>query len=94
MTELSTRSHLIAYLFTVPENGRQSWYGVSAYSLTDALALLAERGVAIDSNDASVTIEEGITFHDLERRPVLRNHLVPNMSPMQFRGLWYPRGNL
>jgi hypothetical protein len=94
MTELAARSHLLAFLFTVVEGGRPSWYGVSAYTLSDALALLAERGVAIETSDASVTIEEGITFHDLERRSVLCNHLVPNMGPMQFRGVWYPRGNL
>jgi hypothetical protein len=50
--------------------------------------------VSLDANDAGVAIEEAITFHDLERRPILRNHLVPNMGPMQFRGVWYPRGNL
>jgi hypothetical protein len=94
VTELAARSHLLAFLFTVTENNLPSWYGVSAYSLADALALLAERGVAIDMRAANVTIEEAITFHDLERRPILRNHLVPNMGPMQFRGLWYPRGNL
>jgi hypothetical protein len=94
VTELAARSHLLAFLFTIKADSRPSWYGVSAYSLIDALALLAERGVSLDPSDANVTVEEAISYQDLERRPILRNHLVPNMGPMQFRGVWYPLGNL
>lgn len=89
MTELSARTLLIPYLFARPQGGFVRWYGVSAYSLDDALALLRQHGYDIDLTDPAVTVRENAVLSDYEQR-----HLGPNMGPMQFRGVWYPQHNL
>ena len=89
MSDLSARTLLISYLFTRTEGSRRHWYGVSAYSLEDALALLRMSGVALDPRDPAVSVREHVVLDEYEQR-----HLGPNMGPMQFRGVWYPRQNL
>jgi hypothetical protein len=89
MTDLSARTLLIPYLFTRTEGLRRHWYGVSAYSLDDALALLEASGFLVDPNDPAVSIREHVVLDDYEQR-----HIGPSMGPMQFRGVWYPRHNL
>jgi hypothetical protein len=89
MTELSARTLLIPYLFTRPERGVVRWYGVSAYSLDDARALLLQYGYDIDPSDSSVTIREHVVLTEQEQP-----HIGPNMGPMQLRGVWFPQHNL
>ena len=89
MTELRARKLLVPYLLVVEEAGRLQRYGVSGYSLEDALALLRAVGIAIDPADPAVTIREHPRLTDWEA-----SHLGPNMGPMHFRGVWYPRANL
>ena len=90
MSEFSARHLLVPYLFTRrrPEGG-VTWYGVSAYSLEDAVALLRAYGYVIDPADAAVEIREGAALSDFERR-----HIAPNMGPTQLRGVWFPQHNL
>jgi len=80
---------LIPYLFTRTEGSRRHWYGVSAFSLDDAVALLEASGFLLDPNDPAVSIREHVVLDDYEQR-----HIGPSMGPMQFRGVWYPRHNL
>lgn len=89
MANLSDRKLLVPYLFTRVEGERRHWYGVSGYSLEDALALLRASGFALDVRDPAVSVREHVVLDDYERR-----HIGPNMGPMQLRGVWYPRHNL
>jgi hypothetical protein len=89
MTDLSARKLLVPFLFTVNDSGRAKWYGVSAYSLEDALSLLRDAGFEIEPSDPAVTVRENARLTEFEER-----HIGPNMGPMQFRGVWYPRMNL
>ena len=89
MTDLSARKLLVPFLFTVNHPGRADWYGVSAYSLEDAVLLLLDAGFQIDPSDRSVTVRENVRLTEFEER-----HIGPNMGPMQLRGVWYPRMNL
>jgi hypothetical protein len=89
MTDLSARTLLVPYLFIRTEGSRRHWYGVSAYSLEDAIALLHASGYALDPHDSAVSVRENVVLDDYERR-----HMEPSMGPMQFRGVWYPRHNL
>ena len=65
-------------------------FGVTAYSLEDAEHLLAE---AIYSRRAQplriVKIVEGVDIRDLDQ-----GHVIPNMGPPNFRGVWFPCLNL
>lgn len=61
-------------------------FGVSAYSLADALSLLTTAGFEIDPNQAEV--KEGVTAADLDS-----NHVVPNMGVIVRRGVWFPNLN-
>ena len=89
MTELRARQLLVPYLFIVDESGWLKHYGVSGYSLEDALALLQAIGVTVDPADPAVTVREHARLTEWETR-----HIGPNMGPMQFRGVWYPQSNL
>jgi hypothetical protein len=89
MSDLSARKFLVPYLFTVDRAGRAEWYGVSGYSIEDALSLLRDAGFVIDPTSPSVAVREHARLTDFEAR-----HIGPNMGPMQLRGVWYPRMNL
>ena len=89
MTELDGRRYLVPYLFTYRDRGLGQWYGVSAYSLADALALLHAYGYEVDPADPTLEVRENVKLTPFEER-----HLGPNMGPMQLRGVWYPRHNL
>ena len=58
--------------------------GVTARSLEDALWLLEERGYFFHKS-GPVDVRENITVTELDQ-----NHVVPNMGPIVFRGIWYP----
>ena len=81
MTDLSARKLLVPFLFTVDNAGRAEWYGVSGYSLADALSLLRDKGFVIDPSSPSVAVREDARLTDFEAR-----HIGPNMGPMQLRG--------
>ena len=79
-----SRQLLTAYWI---ERDGAEWHGrrlgVSAYSLGDALALLAEAGYDVDPDVA--TIRSGIGVDDLDP-----DHIVPNIGVIVRRGVWYP----
>ena len=63
--------------------------GVTGFSRDDAFQLLSASGYDLRSDDPSVRITEGIQVADLDQ-----SHIVPNMGPIVFRGVWFPRANL
>ena len=89
MTEIAAGKLLVPFLFTIDTAGRVEWYGASGYSLDDALALLRAAGFLIEPASPAVTIREHPRLTDFEA-----SHIGPNMGPMQFRGVWFPRMNV
>jgi hypothetical protein len=63
--------------------------GVTAYSRADAEALLAEVGFTRDRDYSWSGAIENIDIRALDQL-----HVVPNMGPPSFRGVWYPCRNL
>lgn len=63
--------------------------GVTAFSRDDAFQLLSASGYTLSADDLSLRVTEGIQVADLDQ-----NHIIPNMGPIVFRGVWYPRANL
>lgn len=62
-------------------------FGVTAWSLEDALDIIykLDYGEYLPDDLAELQIIEGITFGELDQ-----GHVVPNMGPMNLRGMWYP----
>jgi len=71
------------------EGSLRRWYGVSAYSLEDAVTLLSANGYPVDPHDSAISVRENVVLDEFEQR-----HIGPSMGPMQFRGVWYPQRNL
>ena len=63
--------------------------GVTAYSRYDAFKLLGEAGFMLSPDNPDVSVVEGVGVSDLDT-----NHVVPNIGPLFFRGIWHPRANL
>lgn len=63
--------------------------GVTAFSEDDAFRLLREAGYGLSPSDPAIHVIEGIQVSELDQ-----NHVVPNMGPVVFRSIWYPRLNL
>jgi hypothetical protein len=64
--------------------------GVTAYSEPDARALLREQGFGACLAEAKeVSVQQGVSIGNLNQ-----GHVVPNMGPMQLRGVWYPCMNI
>ncbi len=66
-----------------------SGYGVTAYSVDDARQLLTETLSKLGLEFDMVNVIEDVDIRDIDQ-----NHVVPNMGPPNFRGVWYPRRNL
>jgi hypothetical protein len=60
-------------------------FGVTAYSLADALHLLTRSGYTPPEDTSSLQVTERVRVSDLDQ-----SHVVPNMGPMVVRGIWYP----
>jgi len=61
-------------------------FGVTAYSLEDALYLLKQQA-ALGHNLAPTSVVENVDIRTLDP-----NHVRPNMAPPSQRGIWYPLG--
>lgn len=62
--------------------------GVTARSVEDAFALLEQHGYRLHRS-GRVEVREDVTVADLDQE-----HVVPNMGPIVFRGIWYPCLNI
>jgi hypothetical protein len=63
-------------------------YGVTGYSLKDAEDLLREFGYPA-SGDSFIEVVENVDVQTLDQ-----SHVVPNIGPVNFRGIWFPRHNV
>ena len=83
-------SDLKTYWFSFPENPYfPIGLGVTAWSLSDAYALLEANGYDFHKHASRVEVREGITVADLDQM-----HVVGNMGPIVVRGIWYPALNI
>ena len=64
-------------------------FGVTAYSVEDAKALVDQAARCIGWSADTVKIIEDVDVRELDQ-----NHVVPNMGPPNFRGVWFPNLNL
>jgi len=62
------------------------WCGVTAFNIDDAKALL-ESGVFTDGLPRVTKLIEDVDVPTLDA-----NHVRRNMSPPNWRGIWYPLG--
>jgi hypothetical protein len=62
-------------------------YGVTAWTQEDALALL---GAALFGGGSPAVIAEIIT--DVDVSALDSGHILPNIEPPHWRGIWFPRG--
>jgi hypothetical protein len=60
-------------------------FGVTAYSIEDALSLLAEIGRPLKLDKHVVEVIEEVDIRELDQ-----GHVIPNMGPPNFRGVWFP----
>jgi hypothetical protein len=60
-------------------------FGVTAYSTDDAKSLVTDAARLIGLSYEVVEIVEDVDVRELEQ-----DHVVPNMGPPNFRGVWFP----
>ena len=82
-------SWLSCYWITTGNRWSPLGFGVTAWSVEDAIRLLKAEGFDMPESLEQLQVQENVTFADLDH-----NHVVPNMGPMVMRGVWYPRCNL
>ena len=70
------------------ESSRNRGVGVTAYSLADARIIL---GSTIRRNNLDVDVINII--EDIDIRTLDQGHVIPNMNPPNFRGVWFPMLN-
>jgi len=63
--------------------------GVTAFSVDDAKRLIDEAARRLGRDYEILGIVEDVDVCDLDQ-----GHVVPNMGPPNFRGVWYPNLNL
>ena len=84
------QSELQTYWFSFPENPYfPIGLGVTAWSLSDAYAMLEANGYDYHKRASRLEVREGVMVTDLDQ-----NHVVPNMGPIVVRGVWYPALNI
>jgi hypothetical protein len=82
-----TDAGLTAYWFKSPYPYAPLGFGVTGWSVDDALAIIRafDYGGYLPEDLAGVQIIEGITAGELDQR-----HVVAKMGPIAVRGIWYP----
>ena len=78
---------LMAYWIESPFPHAPLGFGVTAWSLDDALGLIRDfdYGHYLPDDLAGVRVTEGVTVGELDQP-----HVVANMGPIAVRGMWYP----
>ena len=74
------------YWFSVPDT---LGFGVTAYSMQEAESLAREA-----ASRQGVRFEPSEVIEDVDVQSLDENHVVPNMGPPNFHGVWFPRLNL
>ena len=80
-----TESTLTALWIDGPDPRGPLGYGVTAFSLTDALEIVRRAGYRLPEDASALRVRADIRPADIEHRFV-REH----MGPIVVRGLWYP----
>jgi hypothetical protein len=60
-------------------------FGVTAYSLEDAIKIIKAWGYELPDDVGILSVREGVTVSALDEP-----HVVANMGPIVNRGMWYP----
>lgn len=78
---------LTAYWIIPPNRHGPLGFGVTAYDIGDAVAIIRSLGYADDlpADLGSLKITESVCYADLEA-----NHVRTNIGPIVVRGMWYP----
>ncbi len=78
-------SILTAFWIEDPDPSGPLGYGITAFSLTDALEIIRRAGYRLPDDISTLSIQVGIQFADIPH-DFVRKH----MGPIVVRGLWYP----
>jgi hypothetical protein len=70
-------------------NPSRRGYGVTAFDESDALAILRH---LVFQDDAETMPEVVELVPDVNVRDLDQGHVVPNMNPPNWRGIWFPKG--
>ena len=78
------------------DNLRRFWFkssrnigvGITAHSLSDAEIILNS---AVKRHDLNIEVVEVI--EDIDIQKLDQGHVIPNMNPPNFRGVWFPMLN-
>lgn len=70
-----------------PFRGPRPGCGVTAYSYDDALDILRKTVFRGEEIPPIEQVVEGVDISSLDQK-----HVIPNMEPPIWRGVWYPRG--
>lgn len=70
--------------------GQAERFGVSGYSLADALDLLVWAGVRLNADHGRFLVTPIASHTELQEQPGFRAHVEFNMGPLVCRGVWYP----
>ena len=76
---------LTAFWIVPPEHHGPLGYGVTAFTLSDAITILRNLGYNLPADLSALRVIEGIQVADLDDP-----HVRTNMGPIVVRGLWYP----
>jgi len=78
---------LTAYWIKSPYPHAPLGFGVTAWSLDDAVAFINafDYGRYLPDNLAGLRVTEGVMVAELDQL-----HVVANMGPIVVRGMWYP----
>jgi hypothetical protein len=75
------------YWFRFAEPGHGLGYGVTAHGYEDALSLLRD---TVFGGEALPPFDEVV--EDVDVRALDQRHVIPNMEPPVWRGVWFPKG--
>lgn len=78
------QSWLIPYWIVPPEEWGPLGFGVTAWSLADALTIIRAYGYQLPEDASDLGVIENVRYGDLDR------HVQCNMGPIPVRGMWFP----
>lgn len=71
------------FWFSTPES---LGIGVTAYSRSEAESLARAAATQLGRSFEPSSVTEDVDVRDLDQK-----HVIPNMGPPNFRGVWFPR---
>jgi hypothetical protein len=80
-----SQSTLTPFWIVPPSKHGPLGFGVTAFSLADALRIIEDAGYELPKDRSALRVTEGIRVDDLDE-----SHVVRNMGPIVVRGIWYP----